>query len=436
MSQVRQAKALWPQTLSSGPESGPANQIFALVGYVLMAESAKAPLVLPTWASHYANGSNVPFGETYDTLAFTAALSSVGVDTLAPPVVRAWRPRAIAGWEAYKAFSRDRVRLGGWHPKQSLEDAVLRALRPSSSLERRVTEAARELRLGGSYGCVHARIEEDMRASWSVVHAGRPPSLEQYLSGIAAAPQARRPGNGAVWQSHVGEPLGRCNPRLMCAFPLSQLLRERSIFVAVGLAISDEDATTIDRVPTRWGARLVRTLRQKAWHRGQRNASEASYLAASATDYELCRRASWLVGWCGSSFTRALARARQLDHGEGWCAASDHDCDSAHSCSCACLLAAPSHIHRFSACADGVRYVPPASETVFTRWAMCAHNGTTYVTWVKTPSGQWASGRQTVIKNCSFGLCDKTEYVRLRDDRRRRQWEAEQRHRGGRLPER
>ena len=69
------------------------------------------------------------------------------------------------------------------------------------------------------------------------------------------------------------------------------------------------------RQPTSWGAALHRTARGKAWHRGLgKNASwQPSYVEASLVDFELCRRADWLIGWCGSTFSRLLAQLRGLD---------------------------------------------------------------------------------------------------------------------------
>lgn len=89
------------------------------------------------------------------------------------------------------------------------------------------------------------------------------------------------------------------------------------IFVAVGLAISPADQHRLQR-PAPWGARLARTTQGKAWHRGTRNASAPSYVDASLVDLMLCREASWLVGWSGSTFSRTLARYQKLDHNQGW----------------------------------------------------------------------------------------------------------------------
>ena len=80
----------------------------------------------------------------------------------------------------------------------------------------------------------------------------------------------------------------------------------------------------------------------------------------------------------------------------------------------------------WSACPEGVTHVAAGDASHYARWAMCRINATYVPTWAKRSNGTWSAGRQIVVKNCSFGLCDKTEYVRRRDARRRSQWQAEQ----------
>ena len=371
-------RLLNPRTLSSGPESGLANQVYALVGYALLAKTQELPLLLPAWATHDANGTALRFEALFDPSAMRDALAPHGVVALllrdTPSNATFHRPHAMAGWEAFKAFSRERLRLGRLqHPLQRIEDAVYGGLHLSRALRQRVNAVQARLQLTGiSFGCLHARIEADMQASWSVVHAGRPPSLDEYLRGMSAVPALRSSDR---------------------------------IFIAVGLAITPEDSSRIDYERTSWGAVLRRstdlsTGGHKAWHRGMRNASEPSYVAASAVDFELCRRATWFVGWCGSTFARLLARRRAIDHGDGW----------------------------YSACPEGVTYVAPDDEDArFRRWAMCRVQSPFVRTWAKRSDGTWSAGRQLVVKNCSFGMCDKTEYVTRRDAKRRAQWAAEQR---------
>ena len=131
-----------------------------------------------------------------------------------------------------------------------------------------------------------------MLHSWRPNLAGRPPRLKDYLDGVAATPPLR-------------------------ATP--------ALFVAVGLAISDNDTRTLGANRTAWGAELLRSTAGKAWHRGGGTASEPSYIDAAIVDFAVCRAAAWLVGWTGSTFLRALAELRAIDyrdaprrHRAGW----------------------------------------------------------------------------------------------------------------------
>lgn len=49
--------AVWPATLSSGPESGLVNQLFALMGYCIIAWRRHAALILPNFTSHDHGGT-------------------------------------------------------------------------------------------------------------------------------------------------------------------------------------------------------------------------------------------------------------------------------------------------------------------------------------------------------------------------------------------
>ena len=209
-----------------------------------------------------------------------------------------WTPNAfegwgLAGWRTYKygcpTNECRKVNIPREPWRDALEDAVLSGLQAVAPLRQKIAGVQARLRQpvreAAGYGCLHTRIERDMKASWTQNRAGRPPSLNEYLSGIAALPQLRRtPG----------------------------------IFVAVGLAISHEDATVLDRNLTSWGAVLTRTTEGKAWHRGTRNASAPSYTEASIVDFMVCRGAECVVGWPGSTFARALAMLQRVDRQRGW----------------------------------------------------------------------------------------------------------------------
>ena len=313
-------------TLSSGPESGFANQIFALIGYCVIAKQRGIGLLLPNFTTHDHGGIDIAFRELFEVEPFVRSLASVNITAVDTVVtsskVRFWRPTpwhggSLAGWRIYKQGCSTpgcKSRPRG-SDRDAIESAVLAGLRPSPRLRRRVDRMQRELRwpihedsthsgtehhpvseeasgLEGrtnglqGYGCLHARIEQDMIKSWRMNRAGHPPLLASYMDGIAASPVLRN---------------------------------TRSIFVAVGLAISNADNRTLMR-PTSWGATLFRTTGGKAWHRWRpsHNETAASYTEASIVDFTICREAQWLVGWPGSTFARTLATLQWLDHKRGW----------------------------------------------------------------------------------------------------------------------
>lgn len=228
----------------------------------------------------------------------------------------------LAGWRAFKSTNRS---LPGM---RAIEAAVLRGLRPSAAIERRLHHTRLSLGLASrdassaehasrpsfSYGCLHARIERDMQASWQANRAGLPPTLLELFRQVS--------GTATVNNT-------------------------TTIFVAVGVDISDGDETLLrqsggaNRAP--WGARLVRTHDGKAHQRGSfatkhgvslscaspsqldclhyNRSQGGSYTHASLVDFELCRRATWLAAWPGSSFSSTLGRLRELERDEDWFAA-------------------------------------------------------------------------------------------------------------------
>ena len=50
----------------------------------------------------------------------------------------------------------------------------------------------RKLSLGEHYGCLHARVEFDMLASWRQTHVGPAPTLGQYLRHVPSELRATR----------------------------------------------------------------------------------------------------------------------------------------------------------------------------------------------------------------------------------------------------
>lgn len=401
---------LWPPNLSSGPESGLCNQLYAFIGWVIKASySTTSPraIVLPNFTSHDHNGTQQIFADLFEPEAMAASLARVGIDVwwcpgtsgcrregeslaVGPGGQRrmlSWRQTqlthggVLVGWYEYKKFARKRWQLverlllsrGGGavprlradfrtstkplpavpadrfaHPDARIEEAVYRGLRPAASIRKRVRDARRRLGLGGpasagsasragtaGFGCVHARIEEDMRREWHLNGAGRPPSLQQILRGMAR------------------------HPRLHAV---------RTVFVAVGTAITPADRETLDHGTTSWGAAMRRSTYLKATPWGQRGASaEPSYTEASLVDLEVCRAAEWLVGFSGSTFTRVLARLREVERHDGW------------------VSACPSPSQTVA--------IPPNSSRQLTHWALCG------------PPPATTADTADAYRACSFGVC-------------------------------
>ena len=275
--------ALLPATLSSGPESGLCNQIFALVGWALIAKNHKVALILPNWTSHDNGGYPEAFERLFEEQPFIDSLMDrVGVRSYPlrnlPQKMQLWRPSSreggsLAGWRKYKAMGHSHANVTAY------ERAVFLGLVPSKMMRGRVDSVKQTLG-GASYGCLHARIETDMIASWKVNRAGPPASLNDYLTAMRK----------------VGD-----------------ITRLKHIFVAVGLAITKKDDHDLSQ-PTPWGSSMVRSSVGKAWHRGKRNVTEPSYIEAAIVDFYTCREAQWLVGWPGTTFGRTLAALRIYDH--------------------------------------------------------------------------------------------------------------------------
>ena len=154
--------------------------------------------------------------------------------------------------------------------------------------------AAGRLQPQHRYGCIHARIELDMVRSQKANRAGAPPILNDYLSQLDWHEELR---------THV------------------------PIFVAVGRDISAADEARLRR-PTPLGDRLLRTpARGKSAARGTDNAThdaDSSYTRDALIDLELCRRASWFVGWPGSTFARLVGAFQYLQARRGFYAVCPH----------------------------------------------------------------------------------------------------------------
>ena len=195
----------------------------------------------------------------------------------------------LGGFHQYKTFKARQRKLHGRQSQQlvgeQVEDALIRSLTGSAAMLHRVEHVKASLGLHGSnatYGCMHPRIEADMMmGAWTIVGVGQPPRLSDYLDGMSR---------------------------------FDELRQVSRFYVAVGSAISRKDNATLARheeAKSPW-PRLVRSHEPKPFH-NRRNFSDPSlYIAASLTDFLVCRDASVFIGWSGSSFATLVAHSAKL----------------------------------------------------------------------------------------------------------------------------
>lgn len=268
------------------------NQIRYLAIYVAMARQHNYPLAVPPLTASVTSprgADPIPFGTMFSFDCFAAAVyAALGVTVLEEPQENATLkiPRFA---DATKLFvKRGYIIARGLPPDRNpyhqAEQVTLLALRSVSSGVREHLEEFWSVH-GKDYGCLHARIEKDMKQWWRNVKGGYPPTLALYMQAI----QSRAELNGTS-----------------------------KIFVAVGDDVSAADNATLQQ-PTPWGAEFVRSRNsseKSSYHRNRNRGSLLSYAESALLDFELCRHASWFVGWPGSSFATAVASRRALERSE------------------------------------------------------------------------------------------------------------------------
>ena len=322
---------LKPSTLYSGPQSGLVNNLMALFGYVELARKKNMALLLPNFTTHVAGGATMRFTDLFQPEPFQRALAQINITVgeynyhqivASNGTIRVWPVNRatggrLTGWFVYKygrTCSRAEIckkALGEIHTleRSQIEAAVLRGLVANDNIRRRVHFVKDGFQgKNMSYGCLHARIEDDMAKAWGFNRAGPPPRLQRYITGIER------------------------NAKLRAI---------QSIFVAVGVAIREEDKIQLSRKTT-WGARFYLS-RGKTHHVGAKNATlvdverkksqEASYTAAALVDLLVCREADWFVGWPGSTFSRLLGVFAWVDRGSAWHYACPSSVDLFHTTS-------------------------------------------------------------------------------------------------------
>ena len=283
------------------------NQLWTLLGLVFQAAERKLPFVLPTFDSHISPHSmgirsteanlprSVPFAELFDVNCLVGALHTHGIAAHEQPPAHFRKTAALSLkpnelFLSYKRYVENRSRDEA--DPAPLEDVVYRALRPSARLlahARAFIRASAALRSPRGYGCVHARIENDMRRWWYHVGKVKPVTMAEIL-------------------------------RLLDS--IDDVRTTPSLFVAVGsdLRRSDEELLRGERTP--WNGSMVRR-RSASDDRSGRLVADAgssspssstlSYVESAVVDFAICRAATWFAGWSSSSFSASLAHIRHLD---------------------------------------------------------------------------------------------------------------------------
>eukprot|EP00667_Euglena_gracilis_P017677 EG_transcript_18681 len=269
---------------------GLCNQLNGLFGYIVAVHeqgnqtaapvALTVPLLSTSFPDRYHPMAAVPFASVFDQPALIAAMRALSVTLLpleaVPPAARIKRFPWTAAWHSWRKFERQQQRAPGGPPLEVFA-AFNRATVPGPRVERCVRLAA--AMLGPAFGCLHARIERDMRRESP--EGVPPPSLQAIVRHMPAHPA---------------------------------LTQSRRIYVAVGAQISAAEARLL-QAPLPWGALLI----QRADLGPVTDcAAGFSYLERALVDLSICRNASWLVGYSGSTFSLKLAQYRHIDHGDGW----------------------------------------------------------------------------------------------------------------------
>ena len=271
---------------------GLVNAIWTLIGFAMKSREYNYSLVLPWFvasAAHIRNESRqignepVPFERLFLREPFVRSLGKHGVRVIdhVPAGAKIWQQSSIAARAMQTYLTYASLRLEGKREQDPLEDAVYFGLQPAERIAAAVSQFQETLNAhGGAYGCLHARIESDIVALWRYIGYVQPPTLGQMLKLVGCEPELTQPSM-------------------------------RAIFVAVGDDISRQQQSTLAR-KTMWGAEPIRRPRRlPGWER-------VTYVEAATFDFQVCREASWFVGWSGSSFSLLLGRLRQLERKQHW----------------------------------------------------------------------------------------------------------------------
>ena len=248
------------------------NQLMSFVGNALHAPRNDKVWLLPDFAANLSMAvqplaiqlaNRVPFESLFSVRALSKSLAphNITVATQTHPCKRLQEERVAGnGWRWEQEYLK--MRRDGLVSEDPVEAATYSGLQLSSRLQHYVDESRPE----GGYGCLHARIESDMK---NAKFAGNvPPSLSDYFRGMERS---------------------------------GEITQTKTVFVAIGTNISPEEEELLAK-PTPWGAKFVR-----------KKACNLTFTECALIDFSICRTAEWLVGYSSSTFSLTLAKMRVVD---------------------------------------------------------------------------------------------------------------------------
>jgi hypothetical protein len=286
--------------LLASPNAGLTNQIYSLVGCIVLANLTSSTLVLPDLASGNSHSEltvetlrPIPFADLFDASHFIHALrgvaSVVNKTTAGIASHNTHRLGSDRGWFIYKAMFSSSIRPH-LPLMRYIERSVLLALRASHSMRLRAASLRSKLGLHMHYGCVHTRIERDMLKAIRFNRAGSPPTLDDYFA--------------ASWPRRYPDSIGRT----------------QKVFIPISLNLREVDSRRLRKPIATWSnATILRTLHlTRGGGGGGKRAGNYSDTLASWLDLLLCRNAKWLMGWSGSTYARLLGLYQKADSGRSW----------------------------------------------------------------------------------------------------------------------
>ena len=287
------------------------NQIEDLVGLAILARERGSALFLPDVAQHVVRPEPTPFSTVFEVEPLARALSEHGMRLVTREDAERsanWSRHTIhprkcrERWDRYQRQHENAYRR---LPLDPLARAVHIGLVPHARLRSVADDFVRATFGGKPFGCLHARIERDMMIFARSVGGGKPPLLKEYLEQMRAVPELR---DLRHWFVAVGKNIPR---------PQDERLLDRGTY-GPWLLSRRRFRTTDAFDPLSVNPSFVRVVKVRLNRTHLVDVVTPGYLDEAVIDATVCRRASWFVGWQGSSFARGMARYHRLDYGRDY----------------------------------------------------------------------------------------------------------------------